>query len=69
MERKFENGCCLTAVMRPKSGVVVTCSGSHSDLCSTLTVMCYELMKSGKLSYDDIRTALTAAVIMESTLS
>ena len=68
MVKKFENGCCITAVMRPKSGVVFTCSGSHDDLCSTFGIMCYEFMKAGKLSYDDMRMALTSAVIMESTL-
>ena len=69
MENKYENGCCITAVMRPKSGVVFTCSGSRDDLRSTFGIMCYEFMKAGKLSYDDMRMALTSAIIMDSTLS
>lgn len=67
MAEKFENGCCITAVMRPTRGVTVVSSGTHADLHRTFGVMCYEFMKSNLLTYEDMRTALTAAVIMEST--
>lgn len=69
MEKKFENGCCITAVMRPKSGAVVTCSGSHTDLFHTFGIMCYEFMKTEKLTYEEMRAALIGAVLLKSTLS
>ena len=68
MEKKLENGCCITAVMTPKCGVTVTSSGSHHDVCATFGILCYEFLKTGVLSYDDMRCALTSAVIMETTL-
>lgn len=68
MAPKFENGACISAVMTPKRGVTVTSSGSHHDVCATFGILCYEFLKSGALSYDDMRCALTSALIMETTL-
>lgn len=68
MEKKLENGCCISAVMTPKRGVTVTYSGSRHDVCATFGVLCYEFLKFGVLSYDDMRCALISALIMETTL-
>ena len=68
MNGKLENGACISAVMTPKCGVTVTSSGSHHDVCATFGILCYEFLKTGVLSYDDMRCALTSAVIMETTL-
>ena len=68
MEKKSGNGCCITAAMSPKYGVTVSSSGSHHDICATFGVLCYEFLKTGVLSYDDMRFALTSALIMETTL-
>ena len=65
---KYENGCCISAVMRPTNGVVVACSGSAVDVRDTFGVLCFEIMKSNLLSYEDLRTALNAAVLLKTVI-
>lgn len=69
MDKKLENGCCITAVMSPKSGVTVTTSGKRSDLKDTFANLCLDMLSSGKLSYDDMRSALYAALFTSSVTS
>lgn len=68
MDKKLENGCCITAVMRPKSGIVVTSCGNHSDLRDTFENLCFEFIKSDRLSYDEMRCALHNALALNSLL-
>ena len=66
MDKKLENGACITAVLLPKRGVTVTTSGSRSDLRDTFANMCLDLMTSQKLTYEDMRSALYAALFTSS---
>lgn len=68
MDKKLENGCCITAVMSPKRGVTVTACGPRDDLQRTFGILCYEFLKHGWLSYEDMRCSLTAAVVMDATM-
>lgn len=69
MDKKLENGCCITAVMSPKSGVTVTTSGKRHDLKDTFANLCLDMLSTGKLSYDDMRSALYAALFTSSATS
>ena len=69
MDKKLENGCCITAVMSPKSGVTVTTSGKRHDLKDTFANLCLDMLSNGKLSYDDMRSALYAALFTSSVTS
>lgn len=69
MDKKLENGCCISAVMTPKSGVTVTTSGKRRDLKDTFANLCLDMLSTGKLSYDDMRSALYAALFTSSVSS
>lgn len=69
MEKKLEDGCCISAVMSPKSGVTVTTSGKRRDLKDTFANLCLDMLTSGKLTYDDMRSALYAALFTSSATS
>lgn len=69
MENKLENGCCISAVMTPKSGVTVTTSGKRRDLRDTFANLCLEMLTTGKLSYEDMHSALYAALFTSSVTS
>lgn len=69
MDKKLENGCCISAVMTPKSGVTVTSSGKRRDLKDTFANLCLDMLSTGKLSYDDMRSALYAALFTSSVSS
>lgn len=69
MDKKLENGCCISAVMSPKSGVTVTTSGKRRDLKDTFANLCLDMLTTGKLSYDDMRSALYAALFTSSATS
>lgn len=69
MDKKLENGCCISAVMSPKSGVTVTTSGKRRDLKDTFANLCLDMLSTGKLSYDDMRSALYAALFTSSATS
>lgn len=65
--RKYENGCCISAVLCPKSGVTVTAFGSRADLRDTFGATVYELLKEGLLTYEDMLLQLQAAVILNAS--
>ena len=69
MDKKPENGCCISAVMSPKSGVTVTAFGERCDLKDTFANLCLDMLSTGKLSYDDMRFALYAALFTSSATS
>lgn len=66
MEKKLENGCCITAVMTPKRGITVTTSGKRDDLRDTFASLCFELMATKRLTYTDLSSALYAALFTSS---
>lgn len=68
MKKKLEQGSCITAVMTPNRGVTVIACGPYDDIRSTFGALCYEFLKHGWLSYEDMRYSLTAAVVMDATL-
>ena len=65
--KKYENGCCISAVLCPKSGVTVTAFGSRPDLRDTFGATVYELLKEGLLTYEDMLLQLQAAVILNAS--
>ena len=69
MNGKLENGCCITAVMTPKSGVTVSTSGSRCDLRDTFANLCLDMLTTGKLTYQDMHSALYAALFTSSATS
>lgn len=69
MDKKLENGCCISAVMTPKNGVTVTTSGKRHDLRDTFANLCLDMLTTGKLSYEDMRSALYAALFTSSATS
>ena len=62
--KKYENGCCISAVLCPKSGLTVSAFGSRPDLRDTFGAMAYEFLKQGLLSYEDMLLQLQAAVLL-----
>lgn len=66
MVHKIENGACISAVMTPKSGVSVTTSGNRCDLRDTFANLCLDMLTTGKLSYQDMHSALYAALFTSS---
>ena len=65
--KKYENGCCISAVLCPKSGLSVSAFGSRSDLRDTFGATVYELLKEGLLTYEDMLLQLQAAVILNAS--
>lgn len=69
MEKKLENGACLTAVLRPKSGISVAFSGDRSDIQTAFRCLCMELMSWNILTYSDLNSALKSAFFTSSATS
>ena len=65
--KKYENGCCISAVLCPKSGVTVTAFDSRGDLRDTFGATVYEFLKQGLLTYEDMLLQLQAAVILNAS--